>query len=379
MDPLKEARAFLVLQQVPGVGDRGIDRLVARYGSATAALAAPPDEVARLTGAVGAAAVLRGRRALEERADAALRRARNAGAGVVVRGDAAYPARLLHLTDPPPVLFLRGRERLLDRTSVAIVGARRCTGYGRRVAAEVAARLAGEGVVVVSGLALGIDAVAHRAALEAGGGTIAVLGTGIDVEHPRSNAGLFRRIARDGLLVSEFVPGSPALPHNFPRRNRILAALSRVVVVVEAAARSGALITAHHALDLSVDVMAVPGSIHARTSVGTNRLVRAGADPLLHPHDVFEHLDGFTATGTRDPAEPAGLPPDEHALWSSLESEPTPVDELSLRAGVPSSRALAALSALELDGWVRREPGMRFRRRSHASADPFAPPDRFDP
>jgi DNA processing protein len=279
---------------------------------------------------------------------------------VVPMGAGAYPERLRELEDPPPVVFLRGRADLLLRpAAVAIVGSRHATAYGRRTAAWLGGALARAGVVVVSGLALGIDAEAHRGALAARGGTIAVLGAGADLVHPPSHGALFEAIARDGLLVSEFPPGTAPLPHHFPRRNRLMAALAHAVVVVEAAERSGALITVEHAQDLGRDVLAVPGPIDAPTSAGTNALIADGAVPVLGPDVILREL------GVRvEAAASSGPPPgsDGAAVWAVMGGGPVAVDELAGRAGLSSPRALAALSLLELEGWAVQSPGGRFAR-----------------
>jgi DNA processing protein len=279
-----ELRALLEIRAIPGIGDVRLTALLRRHGSPARALEAiraeRPDAAARL-GAPGVAG----------RIDNALRSILEAkDIRAVAAHEPDYPAALLDLHDPPPLIFVRGHFGLLDRDTVAIVGTRACTEYGADAAREIARSLAGADIVVASGLAHGVDRHAHEAALDAGGVTLAVIGCGIDVVYPRQHQRLYERIARDGLLVSEFLPGEPALPHHFPRRNRIIAALSRAVVVVEAPARSGALITAEHALDLGREVFAVPGPIGRRTSEGTNALIRDGASMVNAPDDVVRWL-----------------------------------------------------------------------------------------
>ncbi|MSR37178.1 MAG: DNA-protecting protein DprA [Gemmatimonadetes bacterium] len=362
-----EARALLLLQRLPGLADVGVRRLVDTFGSGRAALAAPDQEMAAALGQgeprpAGLAAA-RARGASEDGtlvADA-LERCDALGAAVVPMTAPEYPRSLLDLGDPPPVVFLRGRAELLALPAVALVGSRRATGYGRRTSARLARGVARSGAVVLSGLALGVDGEAHRGALEVGGATVAVLGTGPDVIHPASHGRLFRSILETGLVVSEFAPGTPPLAHHFPRRNRIMAALARVVVVVEAAARSGALITARHALDLGMDVLAVPGPIDAPTSVGANELLRDGAHPVLGPEEILRAL-GLPVTNE------ASLGPapdtDAAALWEALSPAPEGVDALASRTGLPPRRALAALSSLELEGWAVQSAGARFARRT---------------
>lgn len=367
----QEARALLLLQRLPGIADVGVGRLVGAFGSGRAALAAPDREVAAAlgrgepSGSGLAAARARGAREDELFVARALERSDEIGAAVVPFNAPSYPRAVLDLGDPPPVLFLRGRADLLDGPAAALVGSRRTTGYGRRVAARLAGALARSGAVVVSGMALGVDGEAHRGALEAGGPTVAVLGSGPDVAHPRSHARLFRSILETGLVVSEFAPGTPPLAHHFPRRNRIMAALARVVVVIEAAVRSGALITARHALDLGRDVLAVPGPIDAPTSAGANELIRDGAHPALGAEEILRAL-GLPLV-SEEAAGPA-LGTDAAMLWEVLSPAPADVDALARRTGLPARRALVALSTLEIEGWVVQSPGARFARSAARGA-----------
>jgi len=275
----------------------------------------------------------------------------------------SYPARLRQLHDPPPFLFLRGDESLLVRRSVAIVGSRRSTPYGRRIAEELGGALARAGVVVVSGMALGIDGAAHRGCIAAGGATLAVLGSGPDVLSPTSHASLGRDIVRTGLLVSEFLPGEPPLAHHFPRRNRILAGLADAVVVVEAAARSGALITVGHALDLGRDVFAVPGQLGAPSSQGANALIRDGAGMITSVEDFVAMVVGEdTGSPVGTNKEPVGVGIEALELWRALGDGAANVDRLAHLAHLTPARALAGLAELEIVGCAVRDGGMRFRR-----------------
>lgn len=367
----EEAAALLTLLRLPGVGDATTLRLVETFGSARASLAAGKDAFARIAGAPAAASLADPD--VRDRVRRGLEATRRCGADMRVRGDDDYPPALTRLVDPPAVVFLRGRPELLDRPTVAIVGSRRSTSYGRTAAEELAGALAGAGVVVASGLALGIDGAAHRGALDAGGETLAVLGTGPDTAYPPAHRALFGRIAEEGLLVSEFLSGEPALPHHFPRRNRLIAALSHVVVVIEAARRSGALITAGHALDLGVPVAAVPGRIDSPGSEGANRLIRDGAHPVLGPEDVLDLLPGVFGVGAGGQmglgldgtvGGPAARDEDGDAgsVWRGLAEAPLSVDELARVTGLAPGRILGALTELEIAGRVRREGGTRFRR-----------------
>jgi len=356
VDPLKpggadreEILALLALDLTPGVGLVGIRALVDRFGSASSAMRRPAAlcrEVCR-----GYAPPTAGtRRAAEEALTASVR----LGMDVVTWGDALYPAALLHLHDPPPLLFLRGRTELLGTPSVTVVGARRATARSRDVAERLGHALGTADVCVVSGMALGIDGAAHRGALASGGDTIAVLGRGADAPYPPSHRRLFRDIVERGLVVSEFTPGTPPLTHHFPRRNRILAALSQSVVVVEAGARSGALITVDHALDLGLEVWSVPGPIDLAACRGSNRLLSEGARPVLDVPSFVAHVAG---TRTAVPARPEGP---EGRVMAALSAEPLGVDELTTRLALTPSETLRLLTELELRGMVRRLPGMRF-------------------
>jgi DNA processing protein len=270
-----------------------------------------------------------------------------AGCSTIARGDEAYPALLAAIFDPPEHLYLRGvRQRLLAGPCVAVVGSRACSSYGAAVAESVSRALAAAGVVVVSGLARGVDAAAHRGALAAGGATLAVLGCGIDRDYPASNAGLARRIAEAGLIVSEYPPGVEPAPWRFPARNRIIAGLSVATVVVEARERSGALITADFALEEGREVFAVPGPITAASSAGSNGLLRLGAAPLLEPADVLSPL------GLDVPARPAPTGELAASVLEALRERPADADELAGLTNTPVERVAAALVELELDGLI---------------------------
>jgi len=326
-------RHALALALAGGVGPVRHRELLARHGGAAAALdaAIPPDERERALAA----------------ADRALLDAERARATVVGADDAAYPPSLFDLDDPPPFLVARGDLEILRAPAVAIVGTRDATAYGERITRELAQALARAGVTVVSGLARGIDGAAHRAALAAGGRTAAVVGTGVDVSYPAAHESLQRSIADDGLLLSEQLCGTRALPGAFPRRNRVIAALASVTIVVEAGVKSGALITARHALDLGRTVAAVPGPIDAPQSAGANELLRDGAQVIASVADALA-LAGRSPPAV--PRAPLDLSPDERAVWEALGAGAADVDTLAARSALPARRCLAAVSSLELLG-----------------------------
>ncbi len=352
-----EVRALLVLDQMPGIGLATLRRLVRIFGSATGALDAPAAAFADVVGLDAERARRDGR--IGREVDVALAKSDRLGMETCTWGGSDYPSVLSHLHDPPPVLFLRGRRELLGRAGVTIVGARRATARARSVGERLGAALGAAGACVVSGMALGVDGAAHRGALDADGDTIAVLGRGADAPYPRSHARLYRRILERGLVVSEFLPGTPPLPHHFPRRNRILAGLARAVVVVEAGAKSGSLITVDHALDLGIDVWAVPGPIETPTCAGSNRLLADGARPLLSVADFVRALCGAAERRGDPETLPAGA---AGRLLTALGAETLTADELGPRAGLSAAETLARLADMELRGLVSQVPGMRFRR-----------------
>lgn len=280
---------------------------------------------------------------------------------VLVPDDNAYPAALRHLEYPPCPLFAQGRLELLDTPMVAVVGTRRSTAYGREAAHRIAWGIAAAGVTVISGLARGIDGEAHRAAGPAR--TVGVLGCGIDVTFPREHRRLQEAIGREGLLLTEFLPGAPPERHNFPRRNRIIARLARGVVVVEAPAKSGALSTARKALDDGGDVFAVPGRMGERESVGSNELIRDGGILVTSAREVLSKLElPLPPLDYEEEIPPAELEGQGLALWRVLGREPQHVDEISVSVGLEPHRSLASLLALEVRGHARQLPGMRFVR-----------------
>lgn len=337
--------AALALAELPGVGEVRHRDLVREHGSAFAALVAVAGGSARVRA--------------EARAAARLDRARDAGADVWTAGDGRYPAALHDLHAPPVCLYALGEGATLDAPVVAIVGTRAATPYGERVTGELAGALAAAGACVVSGMARGVDARAHRAALDAGGRTAAVLGTGVDVPYPAQHATLHAGIASRGVVLSELGPGAAARAGSFPKRNRIIAALAEVTIVVEAGARSGALITADCALELGRTVAAVPGPIDAAASAGSNLLVRDGAVAITSVDDALALLRLSRPAPTRE----RQLAGDEQLVWDALVDGPLDVDTLAARSRLPARMCLAAITSLELHGAVACELTGEVRRR----------------
>lgn len=305
--------------------------------------------------------------ALNRAADGALTRGRALGLTAVAIGSTGYPPLLAETADPPPLLWLRGTPDDLARPSIAIVGCRAASSHGLAVARRLAGDLAAAGIVIVSGLARGIDSAAHEAAIAAGGRTVAVLGSGHDRLYPPEHAGLAERIAAAGAVISEFPPGTAARAHHFPARNRIVSGLVAGVVVVEAPEKSGALITAGCALEQGREVFAVPGPVPGHRNAGAHALLRDGATLAESADDILREcgLAGGENAGHRGQACSGVLPP-ALARYPWLQGLPEgiefAVDDVAVRAGVETAAALAALLELELGGWVQRVGGGRFVR-----------------
>ncbi|MDQ2891368.1 MAG: DNA-processing protein DprA [Gemmatimonadota bacterium] len=281
--------------------------------------------------------------------------------GVAVPDSAEWPRALASIQSPPRAVYFLGAVSVLSRPCVAIVGSRQPTAYGERVTRELAVALATAGACVVSGMAFGIDAAAHRAALDCGGVTAAVLGAGIDIIYPRSHAALYEDIAQCGVVVSEFPQGKEGFPGCFPRRNRIIAGLCGLTIVVEAGLRSGALITATHAADFGRNVAAVPGQIDSPQSQGSNQLLRDGAHVIASVEDALA-LANLSASAAARPLPSLGA--DEAAVWDAVtQMSAETADEVIGRTGWPASRTLAALTQLEIQGLLECSPSGMISRR----------------
>jgi len=347
---------------VRGIGPARLRRLLDHFGDAATAWNAPAGELQ----GVGL-----DRRSLENLLtvrrqvdlEQQLRRAEQAGVRVLTWETPGYPRNLLNIAAPPPVLFVKGAFSDADEWAVALVGTRRATAYGREVARDLAAGLAASGVTVVSGLARGIDAVAHRAAVDAGGRTIGVLGCGADVVYPPEHRDLMTAIAQTGAVVSDYPLGTAPDAVNFPPRNRIISGLSKLVVVVEADEDSGALITSDFAAEQGRDVFAVPGNINQRSSRGTNRLIQQGAPPVLAVADVLEALN--LTRSHEQKAVRAAAPADatERRLLEQLAAGPAHVDDLAADLVLPISQVSSALAMMELKGLVRQSGAMTYTVR----------------
>ena len=357
MPAADDLAAWLRLTLLPGVGGETQRLLLKTFGLPTAIFSASGSA---LRAAVGdtLAAVIQGGDDYDATIEAALDWSRQPGNRILTLADADYPQALLTTADPPVLLYAKGRVELLNRPAFAIVGSRNATKQGEANAEAFAAALSLARLTVVSGMALGIDAAAHRGALTGDAGTIAVIGTGIDRIYPARNAALARDIAERGVIVSEFHLGMPPLAPNFPRRNRIIAGIGRGCLVVEAAEASGSLITARLAAEAGREVFAIPGSIHAPLSKGCHRLIKQGVKLVESAQDILEELrwEAVVAPVTGD------VPAADDPILAALGHDPVDLDTLASRTKLPADRLLARLLTLELDGRIAQIPGGRYQR-----------------
>ena len=352
---------WVLLTMVKQIGPARFGRLIERFGSAEAAWHAPMLELASAgldRRAAESLGTLRG--TLDPTAE--WQRLQGAGVSVTILDDPAYPSALREIADPPPVLYVRGELSPADDWAIAVVGTRRATIYGRQATERIVGDVARAGVTIVSGLARGIDTYAHRAALAAGGRTIAVLGSGLDRIYPDENRALAEQIAQNGAIITEFPLGTPPDAVNFPRRNRIVSGLARATLVVEADLKSGATNTANHAAEQGRDVFAVPGSILSPFSALPNQLIREGARVVTAASDILEELHLTAVVEERAAREALPADPTEAALLRLLSDEPTHVDDLTRGSKLPSSTVTATLTILELKGLARQLGPMQYVR-----------------
>lgn len=354
---------WLALKSIRGVGNILGRNLIRAFGGPAAVLRARSDAL-RCAGV--RSDIVRAIRRFDDWTDvtAKISRLDAVGGHLVTWLDESYPEALRHIYDPPLFLFVRGALEERDALAVAIVGSRASSPYGRQMTAGISGSLARVGVTIVSGLARGIDAAAHAAALAAGGRTIAVLGCGIDLVYPSEHHQLLMRIVKNGAVVSEFPPGTPPDGENFPSRNRIISGLSLGTVVVEATEKSGSLITAEHALEQNREVFAVPGPVGAR-SRGPHQLIRQGATLIEGADDVLRELRPHLKEAPRivpNSVPPPPLDDAEQRVFACLDDAPVHVDHLMLRTSLSAGRVLEVLLSLELRGLVQQLPGKRFLR-----------------
>ena len=363
-----ERKYWVAFTRIPQIGRARVKLMEEHFGTLEKAWRAGLAELTA-AGLDNRTAQLVATRKLSIDPDAEMAQLADQGVRAVTWHDPEYPPRLKEIYDVPPVLYVRGELSAEDERSVAVVGTRRPTAYGRESAYQLSYEMARAGVTIVSGLARGIDSVAHRAALEAGQRTIAVLGSGVDVIYPRENANLAAEILRDGAIMSEHPLGTRPNAQNFPRRNRIMSGMTLGTVIVEAGEGSGALLTANHALEQNREVFAVPGNIFSPSSLGTNRLIRDSAAKLVFDYrDVLEELN-LSSVGQQ--IEMTALFPQdegESEVLGYVTYDPIHIDEIIRSSGLDISRVSSTLAMMELKGLVRQVGGMNYIRLKEMSA-----------
>ncbi len=365
-----ELLAELRLTLVHGVGPLIRQRLIERFVSATSVFTATQQELREVEGVGTKVAAAIRALANSDAPEKQLALCQQFGVQLIAQSNPLYPRELLEIHDPPGVLFVRGELAPHDNLAIAIVGTRHATPYGKDQAERLAAGLSRAGLTIISGLARGIDGVAHDAALKAGGRTIGVLGSGVLNIYPPEHEALAERVIQSGAIISEHPPQSPPTAHSFPQRNRIVTGMSLGVIVVEAADRSGALISARHAMEQGRDVFAVPGRVDSRMSKGCHRLIRDGAKLVESVDDVLEELGPLPAAVPRSDGQgeihhPAELQLNEQEtqVLQAIGKDPTSIDTVVANCGLPTHRVLSTISVLEMRKLVRRVSGNTVLRK----------------
>ena len=356
---MDDKKYWIGFNLIKGIGAVRMQALIQYFGDLEAAWKASPAELAEARlGKILIERVVQAREGVD--LEKLWEKIEKQGIKILTWQDESYPQRLKEIDQPPPVLYIRGEYLPDDLFAVAIVGTRRVTPYGRQITEELSAFLAANGITVISGLARGVDAIAHQSTLKAGGRSIGVLGSGVDKIYPPEHRGLAEQMIKHGAIISDYAPGTPPDASNFPPRNRIISGLSLAVVVIEAGETSGALITAEFAAEQGREIFAVPGSILAPQSKGTNKLIQNGALPLLSVNDLMQALD-LTRVGEHKAARKI-IPADETEarLMNVLGSEPLHVDEIRNQSELPIEKVSAALALMELKGMVRQVGGMNY-------------------
>lgn len=358
---MEEHRYWLALTLIKGLGPVTARQVVTAFGEVREVFRQKAEQLVSVAGINQSRAHLIASFNDWNLVDKTIERVEKLGAAIITFHDPSYPEGLKQIYDPPSVLFVKGELQSNDRFAVAIVGSRICTEYGKDVTQKITSSLCAKGLTIISGMARGIDTVAHSSTLKVNGRTIAILGSGIDVPYPAENIQLFRKIPESGVIISEFPPGTRPIKENFPKRNRLISAMSLGVLVVEASERSGALITARCAVEQGKEVFAIPGNINWRTSKGTNDLIKKGARLVDNPDDIVEELapllKGYLREAKRE------LPPlneEEHAVLRICDREPTHIDEIIRQTNMSPSRVMSVLLSLELKGVVRQWEGKKF-------------------
>lgn len=360
--------SWLQLSLIKGVGDESIRRLLVAFGSPAAVLSASEAALERVVRKNAARQIKCGADA--GKVDAALDWLDDPANSIITLADSDYPAHLLQIADPPPLLYFKGNRDLLNRPALAVVGSRNATPQGLSNAEAFSESVSNAGLCIISGMALGIDTAAHQGGLRGVAASMAVVGTGLDIVYPAKNHPLAHQLARQGALISELPLGTPAIGRNFPRRNRIISGMSQGCLVVEAALRSGSLITARQALEQGREVLAVPGSIHSPLSKGCHRLIKEGAKLVESTQDILDELNcAIQSDAPTEVFQPKTQPPaealesDESArLLACLGHDVIDIDTLCMRSGLTVESVSAMLLTLELNGYVSSLPGGCYQR-----------------
>ncbi|HBR22585.1 MAG TPA: DNA-protecting protein DprA [Nitrospiraceae bacterium] len=358
---MSDPKFWIALSDVPDIGPVTARKLFAIYKKPEAVFKAPYKELANIHG-IGTAKAKNIKEYSEwEKIDTQLKKLDATGIKIITFSNKDYPETLKNIEDAPIVLYIKGIIQKEDRYAVAVVGSRKYSSYGKLAAEKLSSELSSMGFTIVSGMARGIDTLAHVAAINSGGRSIAVLGSGIDVPYPPENRGLMEKLSDSGCVISEFPPGTPPERENFPKRNRIISGLSLGVLVVEATADSGSLITATYAVEQGKEVFAVPGGINSANSKGTNDLIKKGAKLVQSAEDIIEELapvlKGYIRTREKANIE---LPVEEKRLCDIMTAEPKHVDMLSRESKMPAQKVLGILLSLELKGIVKQAEGKKF-------------------
>jgi DNA processing protein len=361
---------WIILNMIPGVGSSTFRRLIKFFGSPSAVLNASLKELAMVRGLTPSVcqSIIDHKESIE--IDEELRLIEKYNCNIITIEDQTYPSALRAIHDPPPLLYIKGELTQADSNSIAIVGTRNASPYGKMASEKLSNQLASRGITVVSGLAHGIDTYAHNGALSAGGRTIAVMGNGLDVVYPSENAKLFDAIVNSGAVISELSMGTQPRRGMFPQRNRLISGISLGTLVVEASRQSGALITADLALEQGREVFAIPGPIYSEESKGTNWLIKQGAKLVDSIEDILEELPSHTFQQTDDIIKNEDaimeyqLSDDEEALWKVIGSSPIHIDDISRQSGLPIFKVCSVLVMLELKGLVQQLSGKMFIRKS---------------
>ena len=352
-----EPEAWLALDLIPGLGGAGIRLLLGQFGSPSQVLKSNAAQLSPYIGGKVANAIIDGPD--QAKLMTALTWLDGDNNHLLTLADNDYPAVLLEIGDPPPILYLKGRREMLGRVGVAVVGSRNATPSGVANAEAFSRTLSKAGLTIISGMALGIDAAAHRGGLDGEGSSIAIVGTGLDLVYPARNKVLARELVEHGLIISEFSLGTPALAKNFPKRNRLISGLSRGVLVVEAALASGSLITARQAAEQGREVFAIPGTIHSPVSKGCHQLIKQGAKLVDDANDILVELQWRNAVVNPDSLRVSEAP---EPILSAMGYDPVSIDALVERVELSAELVIARLAELEIDGVIASMPGGKYQR-----------------